>query len=86
MEFYKGEERKEQQCRKKAGERRVGLKTRIHRKSEKWVNELKEKQQTTAIGQQMEADAEIAEAEFWSSALWVVSKRIRPFLTVAVHL
>lgn len=51
MGFYECEERKEQQCRKKAGERRVGVKTRMHRKNEKWVNELKEKQQTTAMGQ-----------------------------------
>lgn len=34
MEFYEGEERKEQQCRKKAGERRVGVKIRMNRKSE----------------------------------------------------
>lgn len=58
----------------------------MHRKSEKWVNELKEKQQTAAMGWQMEADAEIAEAKFWSSGLWAVSRRTRPPPAVAVHL
>lgn len=64
MEFYEGEESKQQLCRKKAGERRVGVKLGMHRKNEKWMNELKQKQQTTAMGQQMEADAETAEAKF----------------------
>lgn len=85
MEVYEGEKRKEQLCRKKAGERRVGVKTRMHRKNEKRMNELKEKQQTTAMGQQMEGDAEIAEDEFWSSGLWVVCRRTGLFPAVAVH-
>lgn len=61
-------------------------KTKIHRKSEKWVNELKEKQQTTAMGWQIEADLEIVEAKFWSSEPWAVSRRTRPLPAVAVHL
>lgn len=41
------------------------------------MNELKEKQQTAAMGWQMEADDEIEEAKFWRSGLWVVSRRTR---------
>lgn len=64
--------KKGRKSRKEAGEMKVRVKTRTHRKSEKWVNELKEKQRATAMGWQMEADAERAEAEFWNSGCgWV---------------
>lgn len=66
--------KKGRKSRKEAGEMKVRVKTRTHRKSEKWVNEPKEKQQATAMGWQMEADAERAEAEFWSSGCGWVQK------------